>query len=257
MRPTDDYITAGIIPARYASTRFPGKPLAMIGEKSMIRRVWEQASKSLNKVYVATDDERILEAVKQFGGNAIMTSSSHSTGTERCAEAAAKLLEKGEKIDVVVNIQGDEPFIRPGQIDLLVSSFSDSAVDIATLVRQTKKGEDIFNPNQPKVVLDAFGNAIYFSRAAIPYIRDISVDEWSDRFTFLKHLGIYAYRTSVLMKIVKLPQGVLEKAESLEQNRWLENGYRIRVSLTEWECIGIDTPGDLESAKAFLNKFEE
>lgn len=257
MRQTDEQITAGIIPARYASTRFPGKPLAMIGDKPMIRRVWEQASRSLQKVYVATDDERIAGAVASFGGIAIMTSSSHSTGTERCAEAAAKLLEQGEKIDVVVNIQGDEPFIRPGQIDLLVSAFSDSTVDIATLVRRTKKGEDIFNPNQPKVVIDSKGNAIYFSRAAIPYIRDVRTEEWSDKFTFFKHLGIYAYRTSVLMKIVKLAPGVLEKAESLEQNRWLENGLRIRVSVTEWASIGIDTPEDLESAKAFLNKFEE
>jgi 3-deoxy-manno-octulosonate cytidylyltransferase (CMP-KDO synthetase) len=257
MRSQDELIAAGIIPARYASTRFPGKPLAVIGGKPMIRRVWEQASRSLEKVYVATDDERIFNAVIQFGGKAIMTSPNHSTGTERCAEAAAKIAESGEKIDVVVNIQGDEPFIRPQQIIQLVSSFADKSVDIATLVRRTRPGEDIFNPNQPKVVQDNMGNAIYFSRAAIPYLRDIKAEQWSKEYTFLKHLGIYAYRTSVLGKIVKLAPGLLERAESLEQNRWLENGYRIRVSVTEWESIGIDTPSDLENAKAFLNKFDE
>lgn len=257
MRPIEGYNIAGIIPARFASTRFPGKPLAMIGNKTMIRRVWEQAHASLQNLYVATDDERIFKEVLSFGGRAIMTSSLHKTGTERCAEAVSKIMETGDRIDVAVNIQGDEPFIRPEQIDLLVSSFSDKTVDIATLVRRTGKGEDIFNPNQPKVILDTHGNAIYFSRAAIPFIRDVDAAKWSEEYTFLKHLGIYAYRTPVLMKIVSLKPGFLEKAESLEQNRWLENGYKIRVSVTEWESIGIDTPADLENAKSLLNKFEK
>ncbi len=257
MRQNGDYQFAGIIPARYASTRFPGKPLAMIGNKSMIQRVWEQAKKALDTVYIATDDDRILEAVEKFGGKVIMTSAGHRTGTERCAEAASKIAESGRKVDVVINIQGDEPFIRPEQIELLVSSFTDKNVEIATLVRKTKKGEDIFNPNQPKVILDAANNAIYFSRSVIPYIRDLDPGKWSEQNYFLKHLGLYAYKTEVLNKIVHLPEGILEKAESLEQNRWIENGYRIRVSITEWESIGIDTPEDLESAKTLLNKIEE
>ena len=257
MRKSGEYQFAGIIPARYASTRFPGKPLAMIGSKTMIQRVWEQARKSLDHVYVATDDERILNTVEKFGGKAIMTSAEHHTGTERCAEAVARIMEGGFKFDVVINIQGDEPFIRPEQIDLLIASFTDKNVEIATLARKTSYGEDIFNPNQPKVILDSKNDAIYFSRAVIPFLRDIDPGDWSKKYTYLKHMGLYAYRTGILGKLVQLPLGILEKAESLEQNRWLENGYSIRVSVTEWESIGIDTPGDLENAKTLLNKIEE
>jgi 3-deoxy-manno-octulosonate cytidylyltransferase (CMP-KDO synthetase) len=240
---------AGIIPARYASSRFPGKPLVMINGKTMIRRVYEQALKSLETVYVATDDQRIHDSVLGFGGNVVMTSPDHQSGTDRCAEAAILIARhKGQDIDVVINIQGDEPFIRPEQIDLLKSCFNDKSVEIATLVRKTAKGEDIFNPNQPKVVLDNSGNAIYFSRAAIPFIRNLGESLWSENHTFYKHLGLYAYTVKALKIITKLPVSTLEKAESLEQNRWIENGFRIRTAVTEWESIGIDTPADLERA---------
>lgn len=236
----------GIIPARYASVRFPGKPLVMIGGKSMIQRVYEQACKSLENIFVATDDERIYNAVLNFGGKALMTSPDHKSGTDRCAEAAMIISgEKGSKTDVIVNIQGDEPFIRPEQIDLLLSCFNDNSVEIATLVRKVRTGEDIFNPNHPKVVIAVNGDAIYFSRSVIPYVRDSEPTTWSGNHNYYKHIGLYAYRIDTLMKITALPQSPLEKAESLEQNRWLENGFRIRTAVTEWESNCIDTPEDL------------
>lgn len=257
MKTVNGYHFAGIIPARFASTRFPGKPLVLIGGKPMIQRVYEQASKSLDTVYVATDDEKIYNAVTGFGGKVLMTSPDHQSGTDRCAEAVNKITAgEGTGIDVVINIQGDEPFIRPEQIDLLISCFSDRSVEIATLVRKTEAGEDIFNPNQPKVILDAAGNAIYFSRAAIPFIRGTEMTEWSQKHTYYKHLGLYAYKTDVLNKITLLPRSPLEITESLEQNRWLENGYKIRTALTTWESIGIDTPEDLEKAKLFFAHME-
>jgi len=247
---------AGIIPARYASSRFPGKPLVLLGNKPMIQRVYEQATKALKVVWVATDDKRILDIVTGFGGNAIMTSSHHLSGTDRCAEAIRIIIEKtSEKTDVVVNIQGDEPFIKPEQITLLMECFNDESVEIATLVRKVEAGEDIFNANQPKVILDLKDNAIYFSRAAIPYLRDTEMSLWSNNHTYYKHIGLYAYRTETLKKITLLPRSSLEISESLEQNRWLENGYRIRTSVTNWESVGIDTPDDLERAKLFLNHF--
>jgi len=253
MRKAPGYQFAGIIPARYASTRFPGKPLVMIGNKTMVERVYEQALKSLTMVVVATDDERIFEAVRKFGGNAVMTSTEHFSGTDRCAEAVDKIMkETGEKIDVVINIQGDEPFIRPEQIDLLKSCFNDKTVQIATLIRKAAAGEDIFNPNQPKVILDNEGNAIYFSRAAIPYIRDSVPPEWSARHAYYKHIGLYAYKSEVLKKITKLQRSFLEKAESLEQNRWIENGIKIRCATSEWESFSIDTPEDLKRAATLL-----
>jgi len=246
-------IFAGIIPARYASSRFPGKPLAMIGSKTMIQRVYEQASRSLDLVYVATDDMRIYNAVKNFGGKAIMTLTTHLSGTDRCSEAVTKInLETGKNIDIVINIQGDEPFIKPEQINLLMECFTSEDVVIATLIRKTEPGEDIFNPNQPKVITAMNGDAIYFSRSVIPYIRDFAQNDWSKHFAFNKHIGLYAYRTDTLKKITKLPRSPLEIAESLEQNRWLENGFRIRTAVTKWETIGIDTPDDLEKAKQFL-----
>lgn len=236
----------GIIPARYASVRFPGKPLVMIGGKSMIQRVYEQASKSLENLFVATDDERIYNAVLNFGGKALMTSPDHKSGTDRCAEAAMIISgEKGSKTDVIVNIQGDEPFIRPEQINLLLSCFNDNSVEIATLVRKVGTGEDIFNPNHPKVAMAVNGDAIYFSRAVIPYVRDSEPTAWSAKHNYYKHIGLYAYKIHTLMKITALPQSPLEKAESLEQNRWLENGFRIRTAVTEWESNCIDTPEDL------------
>jgi 3-deoxy-manno-octulosonate cytidylyltransferase (CMP-KDO synthetase) len=243
------YHFCGIIPARYASSRFPGKPLASIGNKSMIQRVYEQAQKSIGSVYVATDDERIQDAVLQFGGTVIMTSAEHQSGTDRCAEAAAKIASvKGNRVDIIVNIQGDEPFIRPEQIDLLKSCFDDKSVEIATLIRKTRPGEDIINPNQPKVIIDTSGNAIYFSRAVIPFHRDCELSEWANKYSFFKHVGLYAYTADALKKITSFERSYLEIAESLEQNRWIENGIKIRTALTEWESIGIDTPDDLERA---------
>jgi 3-deoxy-manno-octulosonate cytidylyltransferase (CMP-KDO synthetase) len=251
------YHFAGIIPARYASSRFPGKPLAVIGGKPMIQRVYEQASRSLDTLYVATDDTRIYDAVMNFGGKAIMTMAEHQSGTDRCSEAVTVLKnEKGINADVVVNIQGDEPFIRPEQIDQLISCFADNSVGIATLVRKVEPGEDIFNINHPKVVLDLSGNAIYFSRNVIPFIRGQEMSKWTLLHQYFKHIGLYAYKTEILNRITLLPGSSLEKAESLEQNRWLENGYRIRTAVTEWESFCIDTPADLEKAKKIFDQLK-
>ncbi|MFH0843643.1 MAG: 3-deoxy-manno-octulosonate cytidylyltransferase [Bacteroidota bacterium] len=250
------YRFAGIIPARYASKRFPGKPLALIGGKTMVRKVYEQVSRSVDLVYVATDDIRIFDEVRRFGGNAVMTSDEHQSGTDRCAEAAEKITrETGEKYDVVINIQGDEPFIMPEQIELLKSCFASGDTGIATLIRKCRPAEDLFNPNQPKVILDSEGNAIYFSRTAIPYIRDHEPLQWSHVHVFYKHVGLYAYTFDVLKSITGLPVSKLEKAESLEQNRWLENGFRIRTALTDFESIGVDTPEDLKRAISHLENF--
>jgi 3-deoxy-manno-octulosonate cytidylyltransferase (CMP-KDO synthetase) len=244
---------AGIIPARYSSSRFPGKPLVIIGNKPMIQRVYELARGTLDLVYVATDDARIFDAVTKFGGEAIMTSPDHLSGTDRCAEAVSIInKESGTLVDIVINIQGDEPFIKSEQISLLMECFDDETVEIATLIRKAEPGEDIFNPNQPKVILNSAGDAIYFSRAAIPFIRDAEKSEWSSKHDFYKHIGLYAYRTETLKKITLLPRSMLEISESLEQNRWIENGYRIRTAVTLWESIGIDTPDDLEKAKILL-----
>jgi 3-deoxy-manno-octulosonate cytidylyltransferase (CMP-KDO synthetase) len=247
---------AGIIPARYASSRFPGKPLVLIGNKPMIQRVYDQARKTLDMVWVATDDKRIFDAVLDFGGKAIMTSTDHLSGTDRCAEAVTKInRETTQKIDIVINIQGDEPFIKPEQINLLMKCFIDVSVELATLVRKVEPGEDVFNPNQPKVILDLKGDAIYFSRAAIPYMRDTEMSNWSKNHVFYKHIGMYAYRSETLKKITLLSRSPLEISESLEQNRWIENGYRIRTAITTWESIGIDTPDDLKKAKLLLKHF--
>ena len=246
----------GIIPARYASSRFPGKPLVLIGNKPMIQRVYDQARKTLDMVWVATDDKRIFDAVLDFGGKAIMTSTDHLSGTDRCAEAVTKInRETTQKIDIVINIQGDEPFIKPEQINLLMKCFIDVSVELATLVRKVEPGEDVFNPNQPKVILDLKGDAIYFSRAAIPYMRDTEMSNWSKNHVFYKHIGMYAYRSETLKKITLLSRSPLEISESLEQNRWIENGYRIRTAITTWESIGIDTPDDLKKAKLLLKHF--
>lgn len=243
---------AGIIPARFASTRFPGKPLATLGGKPMIQRVYEQVSKVLDDVYVATDDERIFNTVTAFGGNAIMTSPNHKSGTDRIEEAVNKT---GKSFDVIINIQGDEPFIHESQIETICRCFDDPSTMIATLGRPfTEKDtfEDLENPNSPKLICDNNGFAIYFSRNIVPYIRNAEKREWLNRFDYLKHIGLYAYRSNVLAEITKLPQSSLEVAESLEQLRWLQNGYRIKVGITEIETIGIDTPGDLEKAESFL-----
>ncbi len=253
MRVDSQYHFAGIIPARYASARFPGKSLALIGNKPMIQRVYEQSSKSLDQVYVATDDKRIYDTVINFGGKAIMTSPDHLSGTDRCAEAVTQIAGMTDKnIDIVINIQGDEPFIKPEQIDLLMKCFTGESVEIATLVRKCEPGEDIFNPNQTKVILNSAGDALYFSRAAIPFIRDAEKSDWSKQHVYYKHIGLYAYRTETLKKITILPHSLLETSESLEQNRWIENSYRIKTAVSLWESIGIDTPDDLEKAKIQL-----
>lgn len=243
---------AGIIPARFASTRFPGKPLALLGGKPMIQRVYEQVAKVLDDVYVATDDERIFNTVEAFGGNAIMTSPDHKSGTDRIEEAVNKT---GKTFDVVINIQGDEPFIHESQIETICKCFDDPQTMIATLGRPfTEKNSlaDLENPNSPKLICDNNGFAMYFSRSIIPFIRNAEKTDWLKKFGFLKHIGLYAYRSDVLAEITKLPQSSLEIAESLEQLRWLQNGYRIKVGTTEIETIGIDTPDDLEKAEAFL-----
>lgn len=238
----------GIIPARYASTRFPGKPLTVIQGKTMIRRVWEQAKKaaSLAEVVVATDDARIEEEVLSFGGRAIHTSAEHPTGTDRCREALEKVQNaSGAAYDAVINIQGDEPFIDPGQIDLVASCFGQPGTGLATLVKRLSKTEDLLNPNIIKVVVSHTGEALYFSRSPIPYLRGEETALWVEKGVYYKHIGIYGYRSDVLAKISLLGQGELEKAESLEQLRWLQNGYRIQVKETESESHSVDAPEDL------------
>lgn len=239
----------GLIPARYASTRFPGKPLALLAGKPVIQHVYEQASKVLDAVYVATDDERIYNKVEEFGGKAVMTSTEHHSGTDRIEEALQKV---GGNFDVVVNIQGDEPFIQKSQIETLCKCFDDKNTQIATLGKPFESIEAVENPNSPKIVLDNNGYAMYFSRSIIPFIRGVEKSEWLKKHTFLKHLGVYAYRSNVLNEITKLPQSELELAESLEQLRWLQNGYKIKVGLTNAETVGIDTPDDLRRAEDFI-----
>ena len=235
----------GIIPARYASSRFPGKPLADIEGKPMIQRVYEQAkkAKSLDDVVVATDDKRIEKAVKQFKGKVVMTSPDHKSGTDRCFEALKNV--KG-KFGVVINIQGDEPFIHPEQIDKVASCFNSKDVQIATLAREIKKTEELINPNVPKVIVDKKKNAVYFSRTPIPYQREKNYSDWLTYHQYYKHIGIYAYRTDVLGRITALKQSPLELAEMLEQLRWIENGYKIKVEFTAHESISVDTPDDLK-----------
>lgn len=244
----------GIIPARYASTRFPGKPLAKLGGKTVIERVYRQVSKVLDYVYVATDSEQIFNTIISFGGNAIMTSPDHKSGTDRVEEAVNKT---GKKFDVVINIQGDEPFIHESQIKTICECFDDPLTMIATLGRPFSNNDTIAeleNPNSPKIVCDNNNFAMYFSRSIIPYIRNVEKQEWLNSFNYLKHIGLYAYRRNVLSEITQLKQSSLEIAESLEQLRWLQNGYKIKVGITEIETIGIDTPEDLQKAEEFLNK---
>ena len=245
---------AAIIHARYASTRFPAKPLAVLGGKPVIVRVCEQASKVFSHVFVATDDSRISDVVEAAGYKAIMTRSDHKSGTDRCYEAYTKC---GVKADVVVNIQGDEPFIQPSQLITIKSLFDKADTDIATLVKPFPADstfERIANPNSPKVVVDDNWNALYFSRSVIPFLRGIPQEEWAARHTYYKHIGLYAFKANVLMAVTELPQAPLEKAESLEQLRWLSAGYRIKVGVTDVETIGIDTPDDLAAAELFLKQ---
>ena len=242
----------GIIPARYASTRFPGKPLADLMGKPVIQWVYERVTDLLDRVVVATDDDRILNAVLKWGGEALLTSPDHPSGTDRCLEAFLKL---EENYDVIINIQGDEPFIHPSHIELLKSAFQNPSTDIATLVKPFSPDDDfetLFNPNTPKVLLNSKGQAIYFSRSIVPYIRNKHHSEWLKSHVFYKHIGIYAYKPQALHEITSLPPSLLEKAESLEQLRWIENGYVIQAMITDKETIGIDTPEDLERAKNLI-----
>lgn len=246
----------GIIPARYASTRFPAKPLAILGGKPVIQRVYEQVTSVLPDAVVATDDERIAEVVRSFGGNVVMTSTEHRSGTDRCYEALTKT--PGE-FDVVINIQGDEPFIQASQLQSVMDCFQDEETQIATLVKPFTPADGydaLENVNSPKVVINKKSQALYFSRSIIPYTRNKEHKEWLAGHTYYKHIGLYAYRTEVLREITSLPQSSLELAESLEQLRWLENGYVIKVGLTQVETIGIDTPQDLEKAEEFLSKHQ-
>ncbi len=243
----------GIIPARYASSRFPGKPLCDIKGKPMIQRVYEAVEGCFDTTVVATDDSRIYDAVKAFGGRVVMTAESHKSGTDRCREALELM---GEAYDVVINVQGDEPLIARQQIELLKGCFAQDNTELATLVSPIATQEQLDNPNSPKVVLDAESRAIYFSRSTVPYLRGIDCSEWLAHHTFYKHIGLYGYRRDVLKAITLLPQSTLEKAESLEQLRWIENGYRIRTAITTQESIGIDTPEDLAALLASPNLFD-
>lgn len=249
--------TLAIIPARYASTRFEGKPLAKLGGVSIIERVYRRVAGAVTDVVVATDDERIRAAVEAFGGRVVMTSTTHRCGTDRCAEALDTV---GGDYDIVVNVQGDEPFIRREQIEALVGCFAAEDVEIATLARPFRRDEGmaaVESPNNVKVVRDALGRALYFSRAVIPFIRDHERGAWLERHNYLKHVGIYAFRGDVLKRVTRLEAGELECVEMLEQLRWLEHGYRIAVAVTDDESIGIDTPEDLARAEALLESNSE
>lgn len=237
-----------LIPARYGSSRFPGKPLALVHGKPMIQRVYEQTVKAFPNACVATDDERIYNAVKEFGGKVVMTSTSHNSGTDRCFEALKNYCaESGEVFDVVINVQGDEPYIRPEQLLQLGECFNDPQVQLATLIKRINTKEELFNPNSPKVITDKNSNAIYFSRTPIPFSRDVEVtDEYIKQTPFFRHIGLYGYKVDTLEKICAMPQSLLELTEKLEQLRWIENGLKIRVAKTEYETHAVDTLEDLE-----------
>ena len=245
-----------IIPARYASTRFPGKPLALLGGKPVIQWVWENVSSMLELAcaVVATDDERIAKAVEGFGGRAVMTASSHRSGTDRCGEVVRKLREQGQEYDVAINVQGDEPFVRQEQLRCLMDCFADGEVQIATLKTAIHNTDELLSPNNVKVVCDLRGRALYFSRQPLPHLRGVEEEQWSDRQPYFKHVGIYAFRTATLEELVQLPQSPLELSESLEQLRWLENGYQIQVRETAVANIGIDTPADMAEAERYLKE---
>jgi len=248
----------GIIPARYLSTRFPGKPLANIAGKSMICRVYDQAIKAklLNDVYVATDDKRIYDEVLRIGGKAVMTAPNLVNGTERCFDAYRQISETGGPSDYLLNIQGDEPFIRPEQINELCRVIAISGTPVATMVRKIQREDELWDENTVKVALDKHGNAMYFSRSPIPYLRGVERNKWLLRAEFYKHVGIYAFRTSAIAQILALHPTPLEKAENLEQLRWLEHGLDIRTGISEWDSLSVDTPHDLEKAIAFAGRPE-
>ncbi|MFO7863998.1 MAG: 3-deoxy-manno-octulosonate cytidylyltransferase [Salinivirgaceae bacterium] len=244
-----------LIPARYGSTRFPGKPLVKILDKPMVQHVYERASQVFEHVYVATDDERIVTTVEEFGGRVVTTAKTHQSGTDRCAEALRKIEVTTEKsFDVVINVQGDEPFIATDQLELITSCFEAEETDIATLVKKIDKQTDLFDVNKPKVILNNRQQAIYFSRTPIPYMRNKEESHWLRNHTYYKHIGMYAYKSVILKEITQLPQGNLEKAEALEQLRWIENGYTIAVKETNTENMAIDTPADLKYVESVLKE---
>ena len=244
----------GIIPARYGSTRLQGKPLLDVCGKPMIQHVYEQTKKLLQYVIVATDDERIYKTVEDFGGQVVMTSTKHTTGTNRCLEAYEVFTKtNGLTFDVVINIQGDEPLLNPEQLRLLISCFYDSETEMATLVKPTKADDKLFNGGV-FVVLDKFKNALYFSRSVIPFVRDIDRTKWAKKHVFYKHVGMYAFKPNILKEFATLQQTSLELAESLEQNRWLENGRKIKVEITTIETIAVDTAEDLERVRNLIKK---
>lgn len=248
-----------LIPARYASTRFPAKPLALLAGKPIIQHVYERVQQVFEHAYVVTDDSRIADAVEAFGGRYVMTSVHHKSGTDRCCEAVEKLQSEGILPDVVVNIQGDEPFIAAKQLESIKACFDSDEVQIATLIKPFLPSDGIEaleNPNSPKVVVDNNQNAMYFSRSVIPYLRNVERKDWLSSHVFYKHIGLYAYRTHVLKEITTINTGVLENAESLEQLRWLQAGYVIKTAVTDIETIGIDTPEDLEKAKHFIQNIQ-
>lgn len=243
----------GIIPARYASTRFPGKPLIVIDGKTMLQRVYEQAAKSrlLSKVVVATDDARIYEHVKNFGGNVVMTATHHPSGTDRCLDALQQL---SEPYDYVINIQGDEPFIEPEQIDELAAVLQNGTIELATQMIAVDDPDILFDKGEVKIVLNTNHEALYFSRMVIPFIKGVEEKEWYKHHQYYRHVGMYAYRADVLKKVAALPVSALEKAESLEQLRWIENGYRIKCVVTKYESHGIDTPEDVEKVLNLMKR---
>lgn len=246
----------GVIPARYASSRFPGKPLAMIGDRPMIQWVWEGVNKidMLSDAVVATDDERIFDCVRGFGGKVVMTSPHHRSGTDRCGEVLNNMGAQVEQYDVVINIQGDEPNVAFSQIEKVASCFSDPDVQIATLKKRIENPDQLFSPNVVKVISDLYGNALCFSRHPLPYLRGVEEGQWLSQQTYYKHIGIYAFRREVLQQVVQLTPTPIEMAESLEQMRWMENGYKIAVRETQVENISVDTPADLEALLALYNQ---
>lgn len=248
-----------VIPARYASTRFPGKPLALLGGKPIIEWVWQCVAHmpALTEAVVATDDERILDTVRQFGGRAMMTSTQHRSGTDRCGEVLTNLEGQGQQFDVVINLQGDEPFTQQSQLENLIDCFAHADTQIATLKTPIVSTEELFSPNNVKVVCGKDGRALYFSRQPIPYLRGAESGEWLNRQPYYKHVGIYAFRVETLKEVVKLEPSALEVSESLEQLRWLENGYNIQVRTTEQANIGIDTPEDLAAAERYLHNMKK
>jgi 3-deoxy-manno-octulosonate cytidylyltransferase (CMP-KDO synthetase) len=245
----------GVIPARYASTRFPGKPLVDIAGKTMIQRVYERTTQALEDVWVATDDARIEAAVKGFGGRVVMTSEDCPSGTDRCIEAADKITAATNRsFDVLINVQGDEPFLHPEMLENLMSCFGDGTADIATLVNPVVQPEEIFLPSEVKVVFNRDKDALYFSRSPVPHVAEVEEAKWHEHHTFYKHVGVYAYKMDVLRKITELAVSPLEATERLEQNRWLENGFKIKVEITNHESVPVDTPEDLERIQRLLKK---